>query len=182
MGNIFKSQEQREKWNAYNSKYAKENYKTVTLKLNKNSDKDILEYIESSGKTATAVFKELLREKLGISPIEETEKLKKTKIVKEEKRNNMKSIKDCTNNIRAFRLQHHLTQTELAEAIGVTKQALSLAETGSVSLKMAENIAAYLNVNLIELMGLDVLWVRPRTEAEKQYLIELINGLPTINE
>ena len=182
MGNIFKSQEQREKWNAYNNKYSKENYKTISLKLNKNNDKDILEYIENSGKTVTTLFKELFYEKIGLTPDRVTKVIKKTKAVNKEDKNCMKSTKNCTNNIRAMRLQLCLTQTELAEAIGVTKQALSLVETGSVSLKMAEKIAAHLNVNVVELMGLDVFYALPKTEAEKQYMIRLINNLSVEND
>ena len=65
MANVFKSPDQRRKWNAYNNAYAKENYKTITLKLNKSKDKDILDYIAQSNETATNLFKKLVREKIG---------------------------------------------------------------------------------------------------------------------
>lgn len=65
MANVFKSPDQRKKWNAYNNAYAKKNYKTVTVKINKNTDTDILKFIEESNETVTNIFKKLVREKIG---------------------------------------------------------------------------------------------------------------------
>ena len=64
MNNTPKSRKQRERWNTYNKKYARENYKSFSVRLNKKSDKEMLTYIEGSGKSVTAIFKELLNEKL----------------------------------------------------------------------------------------------------------------------
>lgn len=63
MPNIFKKPEQRKKWNAYNNRYSKENYKTITIKLNKKTDTDVIEYLEGSEETPTTIFKKLVREK-----------------------------------------------------------------------------------------------------------------------
>ena len=65
MANVFKTPDQRKKWNAYNNAYAQKNYKTVTLKLNKTKDKDILDFIDANGSSATTLFKQLVREKIG---------------------------------------------------------------------------------------------------------------------
>lgn len=65
MANVFKNQAQRERWNAYNSKYAKENYKSICLKLNKEKDKDVIDYLTTNGASPTQVLKTLVREKLG---------------------------------------------------------------------------------------------------------------------
>lgn len=65
MANVFKNQEQRDKWNAYNAKYAKKNYKSICLKLNKNSDKDVIDYLQNNGGSPTQTIKALVREKIG---------------------------------------------------------------------------------------------------------------------
>ena len=65
MANVFKNDEQRVHWNAYNNKYSKKNYKTVTIKFSKLNDKELIDYLENSGKPATVVIKDLIREKLG---------------------------------------------------------------------------------------------------------------------
>lgn len=61
MPNNFKNDEQRKRWNAYNNQYAKKNYKTICIKFNKESDKDILDYLENSGESPTRVIRELLK-------------------------------------------------------------------------------------------------------------------------
>ena len=65
MPNIFKNDEQRRKWYDYNSKYSKANYRTFTVKFSKTKDKDLIDYLENSGQTATSVIKNLIKEKLG---------------------------------------------------------------------------------------------------------------------
>lgn len=64
MPNIFKNDEQRQRWYDYNSKYSKKNYRTFCIKLNRKTDKELIEYLESSEKTVTQVIKELLKAKL----------------------------------------------------------------------------------------------------------------------
>ena len=64
MPNIFKNDEQRQRWYDYNSKYSKKNYRTFCIKLNRKTDKELIEYLEGSEKTATQVIKELLKAKL----------------------------------------------------------------------------------------------------------------------
>ena len=65
MANVFKNPEQRKHWNEYNNKYSKENYRTFCLKLNKNKDKDIIDFLEGSKENVTTILKRLLREKIG---------------------------------------------------------------------------------------------------------------------
>ena len=85
--------------------------------------------------------------------------------------------KNQTNNIRHIRMTHGVSQTELGEALGITKQALSLSENGHVSKKIAQRIADYFNVSVLEVMGLDAFECAPKTEEERQYLITLLNQL-----
>lgn len=61
MSNQFKNQEQRERWNKYLARYSHENYKTVTIKLNKKEYADIIQAMEATGKGASVIIKELLK-------------------------------------------------------------------------------------------------------------------------
>lgn len=62
MANNFKTPEQRANWNKYNNAYAKEHYKTICLKLNVDTDKDVIDYLtNNSTKSATQLIKELVR-------------------------------------------------------------------------------------------------------------------------
>ncbi len=63
MPNVFKNEEQRGKWNNYNKRYSAANYKTISVKLHKKKDKDIIDYLENSNKPIGQVVKEALREK-----------------------------------------------------------------------------------------------------------------------
>lgn len=63
MGNVFKNDEQRKHWNAYNNEYSKKTYKTITIKLNKIKDKDILDYMDNF-KSPTEAIRSIVREKL----------------------------------------------------------------------------------------------------------------------
>ena len=57
MGNVFKNDEQRKRWNAYNSAYSHRNYKTITIKLNKEKDKDIIDFFDEHGSSTEAIRK-----------------------------------------------------------------------------------------------------------------------------
>ena len=65
MANKFKNSEQRAHWNEYNAKYAAENYKSICLKLNKKTDKDVIDYLTKPGDSPTTVIRTLVRDKLG---------------------------------------------------------------------------------------------------------------------
>jgi len=62
MANYFKTQEQRENWNKYNSLYSKAHYKAFTIKLNLEKDKDIIEYINKTGLNCKELFCDAIRE------------------------------------------------------------------------------------------------------------------------
>lgn len=64
MSNVLRTQEQRERWYRYNTQYARKHYRTITLKLNKQSDADIIDYLLSQEKPITDVIREALRAKL----------------------------------------------------------------------------------------------------------------------
>ena len=93
--------------------------------------------------------------------------------------NNNANNKFGTNNIRVIRKEKGLTQTELADALGMTKQAICYLENGQVSRLTAERIASYLGVSVIRLMGLDTFKFVPTTPEEKLYLINLIINIDT---
>ena len=172
MPNIFKNDEQRQRWYEYNNKYSRENYRTFCIKLNKKTDKELIEYLESSNKTTTQVIKDLIKTKLG-----DNNDSDETVAPEIEKGPAYMSSKNQNNNIRKIRMQHGLTQTELADALGMTKQALSLNETGRISRRTAKKIADYFNISVLEVMGMDAFEYTPVNEEERQYLIGLLNQL-----
>jgi len=62
--NDEKGQKQRKRWNEYNSRYAKANYRTFTIKLNKKTYAKEIAYLEQSPNGATVEIKRLLKEKI----------------------------------------------------------------------------------------------------------------------
>lgn len=60
----IKNDEQRKRWNNYQNGYAKKNYKSYNLKMNKDHDQDIIEYFEKSGETPTQVVRRLIRNEI----------------------------------------------------------------------------------------------------------------------
>ena len=81
------------------------------------------------------------------------------------------------NNLAKIRGKHGLTQTQLAEALGVTKQGVCFNETGKLSVGLARKVSEYLGEDIFELLGTDVFVLVPETEAQKEYLINLIKNL-----
>ena len=63
MPNIFKNDEQRLRWNAYNKEYSRRNYKSISIKLNYVTDADIIEALTGDGRSPTEVIKTLVRNK-----------------------------------------------------------------------------------------------------------------------
>ena len=64
MGNVFKTEEQRQRWREYNREYNKKNYTAITIFLNKEKDKDLLDYLNSQGEGRSVVVKKLIRKQL----------------------------------------------------------------------------------------------------------------------
>lgn len=81
------------------------------------------------------------------------------------------------NNLAKIRGKHQITQTQLANALGVTKQGICYNETGKLSLGLAKKAAEYLHEDVIELLGTDVFVIVPETKEQKEYLINLIKSL-----
>ena len=81
------------------------------------------------------------------------------------------------NNLAKIRGKHQLTQTDLAKALGVTKQGVCFNETGKLSLGLAKKASEYLKEDVFELLGTDVFVIVPETETQKEYLINLIKNL-----
>ena len=82
------------------------------------------------------------------------------------------------NNLAKIRGKHGLTQTQLAEALGVTKQGVCFNEIGKLSIGLARKASEYLGEDIFELLGSDVLVVLPETETQRDYLVNLIKNLP----
>jgi transcriptional regulator with XRE-family HTH domain len=81
------------------------------------------------------------------------------------------------NNLALYRAKAGLNQRELGEKVGLGDASISFFEHSTLSVKNAEKIAKILNVNVIALLGADALKVLPKTEEEKQILIDIIKGL-----
>ena len=86
---------------------------------------------------------------------------------------------NIANNIRKLRFMHIMTQTELADKVGVSKQALSLAEHGHVSAKLAIKISEVLGENVFDILGEDVFRIIPKTERDKQIVYEIFSKINT---
>ena len=81
------------------------------------------------------------------------------------------------NNLAKIRGEHQISQTELASKIGVTKQGLCFNEKGKCSVQIATKAAAVLGENVFNVLGTDALVLIPKTEEDKEVLIELIRSL-----
>lgn len=81
------------------------------------------------------------------------------------------------NNLAKIRGQHRISQTELAERIGVTKQGLCFNEKGKCSVQMAEKAAKELHENVFYVLGTDAFVIEPKTEEDKEILIKIIKEL-----
>ena len=73
-----------------------------------------------------------------------------------------------SNNLAKIRGKYQLTQEELANKVGVTKQGLCFNENGKLSIKLAAAVAETLNENIFDILGTDVFVVLPKTEADKE--------------
>ena len=81
------------------------------------------------------------------------------------------------NNLAKIRGQHRISQTALAEKIGVTKQGLCFNEKGKCSVQMAEKVAEELHENVFYVLGADAFVIEPKTEEDKEILIKIIKEL-----
>lgn len=64
MGNKFTNEAQRQHWNEYNKNYAKKKYKSYNIKLDKEHDMDVIDYITKYG-SISEVVRTLVRKELG---------------------------------------------------------------------------------------------------------------------
>lgn len=64
MANPYNNDEQRIKWNKYVREYSKKNLYTISIKLNKENDKDIIDYLSANGISPTKFLKEAVRAKI----------------------------------------------------------------------------------------------------------------------
>ena len=78
------------------------------------------------------------------------------------------------NNVKKYRELHRLSQTALAKGAGVSKQCVSYAEKHRVSVELAEKIAKYLNENVYDILGKDVLITYPHSKKDVRRIIRNI--------
>ena len=71
------------------------------------------------------------------------------------------------NNLEKLRGKHQMSQTQLAEKIGISRQALSLSENGKCSVNVALKAAKVLGESVYEVLGSDLFVLVPKTDAEK---------------
>lgn len=81
------------------------------------------------------------------------------------------------NNLVKYRGKHGFTQEKLGEKLGVTKATISYIEKNRLSAKQAQKCAKILNENVFNILGLDVFKIVPKTEEDKNILIETIKNL-----
>jgi len=81
------------------------------------------------------------------------------------------------NNVAFYRAKHGLTQKEFAEKVGMHTHAVGYAENHHCSVKLAKDTAEALGENVFDILGADALKILPKTEEDKQILIEMIKGL-----
>lgn len=82
-----------------------------------------------------------------------------------------------SNNLSKFRGQHGLTQEQLGEKLGISKAAVCFIEKNNLSPEMAQKCSDILGENRFSLMGTDALKALPKTQEEKDILIETIKNL-----
>ncbi len=81
------------------------------------------------------------------------------------------------NNLAFFRVKHGLTQKEFGEMVGMHVHAVGYAENHHCTVKLAKQIAEAFGENVFDILGADVLKVLPKTEEEKQIIINMIKNL-----
>ena len=62
MPNVFRTPEQRKNWNKYNQAYSKKNYVSINIKLHREKDKDIIEYLTDKKASVSEKVRKLVRE------------------------------------------------------------------------------------------------------------------------
>lgn len=81
------------------------------------------------------------------------------------------------NNLMYYRARSGLNQRELGEKIGLGDATISLAEHSKLPVKTALKAAKVLNVNAFTLLGTDALRLIPKTEEDREALIETIKNI-----
>ena len=82
-----------------------------------------------------------------------------------------------SNNIAFYRIKHGLTQKEFGQKVGMATHAVGYAENHRCSVELAKKAALALGENAFDILGSDVLRLLPKTEEDKEILINLIRGL-----
>ena len=98
----------------------------------------------------------------------------------------MSEFKDM---LKYFRMRENLSQSELAEKLGISPSTISMYEVGKrePDFETEERIADFFNTDLNTLRGRDVEFIfntsnTPNTEEEKKILIEFRNADETTKE
>lgn len=83
------------------------------------------------------------------------------------------------NNLKHYRLKHRLSVSDLCEQVYGTRHHNSVSKhenNGITTAKAALKYAEALNENVFDILGDDVLLVKPKTQEDKQKLLQIING------
>jgi DNA-binding XRE family transcriptional regulator len=81
------------------------------------------------------------------------------------------------NNIRKFRGKLGLTQTELGEAVGLTRSYICVLESPkctSIDKTVAENLARFFGCNIFEVYGDNAFKNVPKTDEDKTTIIKML--------
>ena len=81
------------------------------------------------------------------------------------------------NNLARYRGKHNLTQEQLGEQLGISKAGVCHLEKNNIASRTAKKCAEILGENVFDVMGSDVLKIVPKTEEDKEILINVIRNL-----
>lgn len=80
------------------------------------------------------------------------------------------------NNLRKIRKKKGLTQQELADMVGVSRQLICYMEKGKYNItnSIIKKMSKALEISPVEIMGVDNFKFMPKTEEEKEYVIKIV--------
>lgn len=81
------------------------------------------------------------------------------------------------NNLSKLRKKHNITQEELASRLNITKQSVCFWENHKITPKTALICAEVLGENVFEVLGDDVFVLKPKTQEEKDKVIEILKEM-----
>ena len=85
-------------------------------------------------------------------------------------------------NLTKIRGKHGMTQTELGKIAGMTRAGMSYLEKSHLTAKNAQKFAEILGENVFDILGEDVFKILPKTEEDKEKVINIILNIGIANQ